>query len=77
MVDLAAEARRGEASAKRNAAAEAGRQAYIAAMKAAKARLNTYGFDITTEIGLSNLAAAVERSTGMTLEQHAEAQLAA
>ena len=77
MVDLAKVAKKQAAAAKREAAAESSRQAYIAAMSAVRNDFNAdFGFDLTTALGLDKLNTAVYRATGKDLVAHCKARLA-
>jgi DnaJ-class molecular chaperone len=75
MVDLAAVAKKKTAEAKRQAAANVGREAYIAAMASVRSEFNAaFGFDLTTLLGLDKLNTAVYRATGKDLVAHCKAR---
>jgi len=77
MVDLAAVAKKQAAAAKRQSSANAEREAYIAAMAAVRNEFNaSFGFDLTTVLGLDKLNTAVYRETGKDLVAHCKARLA-
>jgi hypothetical protein len=76
MVNLANVAKRHAAAAKRNEAAAASREAYMAAMAAVKSEFNsTFGFDLTTLLGLDKLNTSVFRTTGKDLVAHCKSRL--